>query len=302
MVVVQKSEFSGLERLFFAHEYTHALQDQNFDVKNGLNYNEDSCEIDSERCAAIEALLEGDASLSELNWFMNHATSNDRTDIFSFYDDLENPVLDSSPAFIQKDFLFPYEAGYEFVQYLYDRGGWDAVDQAYADIPVSTEQILHPERYPNDKPIPVNIPDLSATLGESWVEIDQDVMGEWYTYLILAHGFNENTRLNEKDAADAAEGWGGDSYIVFYNSEDEETVMVLRSFWESSREADEFVDAFTEYANDRFGRPTENASDFISWEGDSGVHTFHADEVYTTWILAPDEVLAEMIWKVILNE
>jgi hypothetical protein len=302
MAVVQGSKFGGTERLTYAHEYTHALQDQNYDLRNGLNYNEEACETDTERCAAIQALIEGDASLSELNWFMNHASAEDRTDIFDFYDDFEQPMMDSSPDFISEDFLFPYENGLEFVQYLYDRGGWDAVDQAYADLPVSTEQILHPERYPDDKPIPVNLPELSQILGEGWVDIDQNVMGEWYTYLILAHGLEEDARLNEDDAAEAAEGWGGDAYIVFYNAEAASTVMVLRTLWESSKETDEFVDAFKSYARDRFGRPEENRSDYVLWQGDAEVHALHIETVYTTWILAPDETTTNLVWDAIVNE
>ena len=60
--------------------------------------------------------------------------------------------------------------------------------------PVSTEQILHPEKYPPYKPIPVELPDLSSTLGADWVEIERNVMGEWYTYLILAHGKDASFR------------------------------------------------------------------------------------------------------------
>jgi hypothetical protein len=302
MVVVQGEKFGGPERLTYAHEYTHALQDQNYDIRNGLNYNEDACETDTERCAAIQALIEGDASLSELNWFMNHANAEDRSDIFDFYDTFEQPVMDSAPDFITKDFLFPYEIGLSFVQYLYDRGGWEAVDQAYADLPVSTEQILHPERYPEDKPIPVALPDLSQILGEGWVELDQNVMGEWYTYLILAHGLEEKARLKEEDATEAAAGWGGDAYTVFYHADSESTVMVLRTLWETSTEADEFADAFKSYARDRFGRPVESQLDYVQWQDDAQIHALHIESVYTTWIYAPDEAVADLVWNAIVNK
>jgi len=86
MVVVQDTAFGGSERLTYSHEYTHALQDQNFDIKNGLKYYKDICEDNSERCAAIQALLEGDATLSELNWYQNHATTKDQSDILSSLD------------------------------------------------------------------------------------------------------------------------------------------------------------------------------------------------------------------------
>jgi hypothetical protein len=302
MVVVQGKKFGGTERLTYAHEYTHALQDQNYDIRNGLNFSDESCEVDSERCAAIQALIEGDASLSELNWFRNHAKAGDRSDIIDFYDTFEQPVMDSAPDFLSNDFLFPYEFGLSFVQYLYDRGGWDAVDQAYADLPVSTEQILHPEKYPEDKPIPIILPDFSPTLGEGWVELDLNVMGEWYTYLILAHGLEKKARLNEDVAAEAAAGWGGDIYTVFYHADSDKTVMILRTLWETSIETDEFTDAFKSYARDRFGSPVESQPDYAQWQGEAQIHTLHIENVYTTWISAPDKAVADLVWNTIINE
>jgi len=302
MVVVQGVEFSGTERLTYAHEYIHALQDQNYDIRDGLDYSDEACETDSERCAAIQSLIEGDASLSELNWFMNNANAEDRTDIFNFYDSFEQPILDSAPDFISEDFLFPYEYGLTFVQTHYDRGGWEAVDQIYTNLPVSTEQILHPERYPQDKPIPVKLPDLVEVLGEGWAEIDQEVMGEWYTYLILAHGLNPDARLDSEDAANAAQGWGGDAYSVIYNADSGATVMVLRTIWETSIEVDEFVTAFESYAGERFNKPREKRSDTMMWQGNDEVHVLHIEPVYTTWILAPDETIASLVWNAILTK
>ncbi len=297
MVVVQGSQFGGLERLTYAHEYTHALQDQNYDIRDGLDYNDESCERDSERCAALNALLEGDASLAEMNWFLEHATTQDRSDIFNFSDTFETPILDAAPAFIAEDFLFPYEEGFEFVQYLYDQGGWRAVDRAYADPPVSTEQILHPERYPDDRPVGLDLPSLESVLGDGWEALDQGVMGEWYTYLILAHGLDERARLDEKEAAKAAEGWGTDAYLVYYNRERDVTVMIFQADWESQQDAQEFADSFQKYARDRFGRPVDRGSDFNAWQDGTEYHSLYHQGETTTWILGPDQETVEALWN-----
>jgi hypothetical protein len=296
MVVVQGSQFGGLERLTYAHEYTHALQDQNYDIRDGLGYNEETCEGDSERCAALTALLEGDASLSEMNWFLNYATTQDRTDIFTFSDSFESPTLDSAPAFIAEDFLFPYEEGYNFVQYIYDQGGWQAVDQVYTNPPISTEQILHPERYPQDHPVPVDLPGLEPALGDGWEVLDQGVMGEWYIYLILAQGLDEKARLDEKEAAQSAEGWGGDAYQVYYNQEQDTTVMVLQTRWETNQDAQEFADSFQKYARDRFGRPVERESAFNAWQEGLEYHRLYLQSDTTTWILGPNQDTVEAVW------
>jgi hypothetical protein len=293
MVVVQGEDFGGLERFVYAHEYTHVLQDQNFDLENGLRYNQEDCEEDTERCSAILALIEGDATLSQLQWFMNNASPTDRSELLEMITkETESPVFDSAPEFITLGITFPYEYGFMFVDHLYRNGGWGTVDRAYQNPPVSTEQILHPNRYPDDKPIPVSLPDFEGILDNGWKEIDRDVVGEWYSYLILSKGLDKNARLDEKQAESATQGWGGDSYVVYYNFETDETIMVLRSVWDSKAEAEEFADAFRSYANLRF----DNASG-DSWLETDSYHEFHVQADTTTWIFTPDAEIAGAIWK-----
>ena len=74
-----------------------------------------------------------------------------------------------------------------WVRQLYQRGGWKAVDDAYANLPQSTEQIIHPEKYfAHEAPAPVVMRDLSPALGKDWKQIDADVNGEWGYYQVLA--------------------------------------------------------------------------------------------------------------------
>ena len=70
--------------------------------------NDDTCEADTEYCAAVSALVEGDASLSEQFWFLANGTEQDRNDIINFQQTYSSPVYDSAPAFMKEDFLFPY--------------------------------------------------------------------------------------------------------------------------------------------------------------------------------------------------
>jgi hypothetical protein len=295
MDIIQDSGFGGIERLTYAHEYTHALQDQNYDIENGLNYSSESCKEDSERCAAIQALLEGDASMLELEWFNNYATSQDFYDIQDFYQDYEGPVLESAPDFLREDFIFPYIYGQSFVEYLYNIGGWDAINNAYRDLPLSTEQILHPERYPDDRPIEIEKPDLSLVLGDQWQELDSGVMGEWYTYLILAHGREPDARIDDVEAQNASEGWGGDYYLVYYDEQNQDTVVVMRTIWESENDAKQFFDAFQQHSSARFGSPSNDEGNRINWTHPEGFTEISIDELETTWIFAPDEATALLV-------
>ncbi len=293
--VVQGVGFGGSEKLTYSHEFTHVLQDQTYDFENGLGYNDDMCEADSEKCAAIQSLIEGDASLTEILWFQTYATQEDYDDLLEMFNNLETPVLDSAPEYITADLYFPYEKGLAFVQYLYEEGGYPAVDGAYQDSPLSTEQILHPERYPSDIPTSVTLPDFGVALGGDWVLFDQNVMGEWYTFLILNKAFEKEFQLSEGTALAASEGWGGDAYAFYLNESTDDVVFILDSVWDTSGDAEEFGEGFIQYADLRWGESENQIMDLPAWEGSVGISVFLIEGDRTLWVMAPSEDLISQI-------
>jgi hypothetical protein len=299
MYVIQGGDFLGPQKMTYAHEYVHALQDQHYDLRDGLNYNEDSCKDDSERCAAIQALVEGDASFTETQWYFTYSTEHDRREIMQYYSNSSSPVFDNAPPFMRESLIFPYLAGQEFVEYLYDRGGWDAVDAAYRNPPVSTSQIMHPESYPDKRPVVVDVPDLLPNLGDSWREVSRNVIGEYYTYLFLAHGYDQTSRLREVDARRAAEGWAGDTYVVYYNDATAQTILVLQTAWDSLSDADEFVQALTQFNTARFGRPSLTQTERVTWESAGEFHQVFSENDSTTWVMAPDGETANQIFSLL---
>lgn len=301
MVVVQGAGFGGPEHLTYAHEYVHVLQDQTYDFDDGLGYNDENCEADSEFCAALQALIEGDATFTQFSWYFEYASEEQINEVQEFYEDNESAAFDASPAYLQQDLIFPYSYGQEFIAYLYDQNGWISVDNAYNSPPVSTEQILHPERYPDDVPIQVTLPDLSAVLGAEWELIDEDTLGEWYTFLMLAHGSDPATRLNEDQAQNASEGWGGDAYLVYQNSQTQGLVLVHQNVWDTALDGDEFVTAFKEYGLARYGSPASQQFDQITWITPDGYHVLYFGSGQTTWIFAPDAETAAAIWDALQN-
>lgn len=318
MYVISGSGFGGPEKMTYAHEFTHILQDQNYDFENGLKMSDEDCEEDSERCAAASALIEGDASLTEYHWFYHYATSQDQTDIQSFYESFQSPVYDSSPDFMKEDFLFPYSAGQEFVQVLYDQDGWQAVNNAYSNPPLSTEQIMHPSRYPDDTPIQVNLPDLSSTLGEGWEQIRSDVVGEWYTYLMFAKGYRPETQLDDETAREASEGWGGDTYQIYYNSVNNQAVLVMKTTWDTNQDAKEFYDVFNMYGKTRWGLPSSRFTLYTwfinlihgvkmsglvtKWQTDAQSVEIRYDSSTTIVIIAPDANTRDLLMQSIVEK
>lgn len=259
--------------------------------------NEESCEADTERCAAIQALIEGDASYTEVLWFQEYATRKDYLDVMKAFDEMESPILDAAPPFMASDLYFPYEYGYEFVSQLFEQDGYNSVDQAYLNPPVSTEQILHPEKYPNDIPLEVPIPDFSEVLGDGWELFDENVMGEWYTFLILNQAYDEDYRLSELKALEAAEGWGGDTYLVYINEDSDELVFVMESIWNSQDDAAEFTEAFEDYANTRWGASGGEIEGHPTWQGENRSVLFERVLDHTLWIMAPDDTLLKAVFS-----
>ncbi len=295
MYVVQGTGFGGYEKITYAHEYTHVLQDQVYGLEEGLGLDEESCEEDSERCAAVTALIEGDATLTEMLWFQSYATEQDYEDYNKAFEDFESPVFDSAPPYMAADLYFPYEYGYIFVQLLYNDGGYDAVDTAYADVPLSTEQILHPEKYPDDQPLEVTLPDLAEALGEGWTLYDENVMGEWYTYLILNKAYEVAYQLSEFTAEKAAEGWGGDAYAFYLNDSTDEVVFVLDSVWDTADDAKEFADAFVDYADLRWESDPSKMDGYPTWSGENGTVVLVHEGDHTLWVMAPEFETAEAL-------
>lgn len=238
IVVSDLPQMGPLEKVTFAHEYTHALQDQHFDLESLPLQVEDNSDLS----LATLALVEGDATLA----MTQYVTENiDISEIWALAEATESELLESAPPFIQKSLLFPYEAGLEFVFALFTQGGWEAVDTAFGNLPLSTEHILHPERYSSgDEPQPVVIPPLGASLGSAWTELDSDVLGEFGLKSYL------EVFVDAATAATAAEGWGGDRYAFFKDAEGRK-LLVLRSTWDTAADAAEFFAAYVDFTDSK---------------------------------------------------
>jgi hypothetical protein len=294
MFVVQGNQFGGLERMNYAHEFTHALQDQVYDLRDGLKFKDEYCKLNSEYCNGVDALIEGDATFTEQLWFIEDATQNDRAQVQDFYGAYKSPVFDSAPAYLKKSFLFPYKQGMEFVQSLYAQGGYAAVDAAFKSPPVDTEQVLHPDLYPSDPPENVSLPDFLPVLdahsqGAVWREIDRNVLGEWQTYLVLSSGANVKDQLPDSQARSAAAGWGGDSMLIYRQNGSQAGALVLKSSWDTPKDAGEFWRALQDYAQKRWGTPTTRSSTQFTWANTpNGAVLIGQSGSDTLLLIAPD--------------
>jgi hypothetical protein len=293
VVVSAQGQLNAYERSTFAHEYNHALQDQAYGIR-AMGYSDEGYDSDPEKAEAVQALLEGDATLLE-EQYQATFTPSEKQEYEQSIADVDASVYQALPDYLLRDFVFPYTYGLDFVRRYYGLGGWARVDEVWRNPPVSSEQIIHPERYDSgDNPIPVPRPALTNTLGAGWRQIESSVLGEWYTYLILAYGVDPDARLARSDASRAAEGWGGDSFLAFYHEAQSQTVVALHWQWDTADEAEEFTRAFRRYADERLGAAVDTSSDHVCWDG-SERHCLYFNGAHTLWLAAPDQATLEKV-------
>lgn len=235
-----------VERVTYAHEFTHQLQDQAFDLATF-----DTTSIDqSDRALAQTALIEGDATWTQTLWiFQAGLTPEDIGQIIAAAEDPEAlAALEGAPLYLRDTSLFPYEAGAVFVQQL-TGSGEGAVDAAFEDPPLSTEQILHPEKYLNrEDPVELRIAaDLADKVGSGWTEVTRDTLGEVILRVWLEeHGVGQPRTglLDPPDVVlqEAVAGWGGDR-LVLLRRDDGSLAVAMTTTWDSVAEASEFADA-----------------------------------------------------------
>jgi hypothetical protein len=169
--------------------------------------------------------------------------------LFQELRELESEKFEAAPEVVKVNLLFPYLVGKQFVSRIWSVRGPEAVNQAYSDPPQSTEQILHIEKYLDgkDEPQAITMPDLESALGTGWSQLDSDVLGEQNMIVYLATFITTPTVV-----AAAAEGWDGDRYVYLKNTEGEK-LLVLRSTWDSVRDAEEFFDAYITFVEKKSG-------------------------------------------------
>ena len=225
-------------------EADHAIGDQHWDLEGMQDAIPD---VEGDRIAALQALIEGDATLLMTLWSARHAAA----DVMGL-DGAALPggdLLDGLPQVIQRQLLYPYLDGLTFLMRKWGPGGWDAVNRIWDAPPVSTEQVLHPEKYPDELPVEVVLPDVAAALGDGWSVTGETVMGELNTSIFVADGapwdpLSFTLGGQQMPNADAAAGWGGDR-LVTLDGPDGAWALVWQTAWDTPADALEFSAAAT---------------------------------------------------------
>lgn len=252
----EKQPAPAVDESLLAHELTHALQDQHFDLLKLLTAKPYSFD----RSEAAFAVVEGDAMNVERRLGVGEAAWSRRTPEdaaraedtrFSAYRQELGALF---PALLTETFIFRYRDGARLVETARRRGGERAVDELFTRPPASTEQVLHPEKYfANEQPREVQI-DETRFAAAGWNVTTSTPLGELGVRGTLLKN------LKQRDAARAAAGWGGDRAYLFERAGGG-TLFVWKSVWETGIDAQEFFRAYNALARSRGATESDTQQD-----------------------------------------
>jgi len=232
-VISDADAIGTVEKSTYAHEYTHALQDQTYDLETFIGDATDQ----SDRSLARMAQVEGDAYVTLGLWMQANLTAAEMSQIASSTYPEAEAVLAKLPEIVKQALLFPATSGIGLAFGDYSQGGFAAIDKRFANPPDSTEQILHADKLAaGEKPVAVSFPgDLATTLGTGWTVPIQDTMGEMQLEILLRAGGSSASK-------EAAAGWGGDR-VALVQGPDGAVSVVLDTAWDTEADAAEFAAA-----------------------------------------------------------
>ena len=246
------------------HELAHAVVDQNLDFDTRYREMIEGDRFDE--ASAYQALIEGDATLAEVLWAQS-LTQRQLGELIAQSQAVDQSALQAAPKFIRDSLIFPYDTGFAFVQRRYNSGGWEAVNELYdmlPSLPASTEQVITPSDLGRDLPVPVEPPEIEL---EGYELVTTSTWGEAGLRIML------DQVLGESVAVKAADGWGGDVYLQWYDGENAAFLLVYVG--DTERELRELEEALVDYAL------TAVAEEDFVWveEIDGRLYFIAADEV-----------------------
>jgi hypothetical protein len=211
---------------------TYALQEQHFRWQQRVN------ETTSEdHKLALGAVAAGDAATVGLHFLNIQRSASLWTDqaqaIGRLTAEIENAAA-SLPAMLREQLMFPYRDGTPFVQWAYAAKGWAGINALFADPPVSTAQILHPEQYYLRRSAPVQIIPFGL-FRQSNNPVVEQTFGEFLIRVLLTSSYSPN------DAALTASSWTGDHLSAHLDGGN--LVTVWLSAWNDEAGAQRFCRA-----------------------------------------------------------
>jgi hypothetical protein len=241
------------------HELVHALQDQYISLDSVQKVHGDN-----DRQSAAQAVFEGQAVYEQISIMLGG--SNIAINLPGGWDRIRDmiretqgsqPIFASAPRIIQETLIFPYLSGAEFYRNYKERKPGSII---YKDMPVSTEQIIHPTAFFGTRDNPTRVA-LGALTNAT--DVYENDLGEFETRLFLFQNLND-----QNESVRGASGWDGDRYAVV-NTPQGPGIAWL-TVWDSPVEAGEFYDIAGQAIEKRFNTKAVSTTDMVKRFSASG--------------------------------
>src|SRR6185295_13695104 len=259
------------DRLALMHELTHAAQWDSFDVP-GLFSRLDGGNNDL--ILAVQSVIEGDATL--VSWTHQLGNPGDETlglIVGQYKSGILAGMAGTLPWYLRQSLTFPYGYGTAFIaEFLKAKGGrLEEVNELFRDLPLSTEQIMHPEKFLNpdqrDYPVLITLPNLTHLFGAPWTETFTNVHGEFGIACLLKDaGSGERLSSTRKTVP---MGWGGDRYVVLEDGR-ETTLYVWFSTWDTEVDAERFYGAYRHLLEKKSGKQSLEQGNRVTFDAIKG--------------------------------
>ena len=231
------------ERMIFAHELTHALQDESMKLDSRVKQLKDN----GDRALALESLLEGEATLVMVKVALAELPGGQSSEVEeSLAPLLSAGALESAnlpkdlPDYFAQQLFFPYVEGTAYVRRVVKANGWTGIDRLWKNPPATTSEILHegPAFTPAEDLL--TAPDAGRLAPTGYRTLYTDTIGEWGVRFLLRRS------LAAAQADPLAAGWRGDR-IAFYGA-GRDIAYVWRLRFDSPGSAERFAHAWTSAA------------------------------------------------------
>jgi hypothetical protein len=228
-----------MQRLVLAHELTHALQDQNFDLERFLK----AVRPDDDASSARQAMVEGHATAAMIQQLIAPMKLEDMPALEPLMAQVihqqyeEFPAFNRAPFFFRLQALFPYIEGMGFMQRGLQEGGWRRLNSLFNDPPKTTKEIFEPQAYFEKQQLPkVSLPHPAPLAGIRGLNfLAENILGELGYYAVLGQ------LISEDEAKSVATRWLADRYLLYERAaagpspglthEGKEYTLVSRTRW-----------------------------------------------------------------------
>lgn len=270
-----------MQHTVLVHELAHALADQHFELEK---YIESGRKSDDGALARM-AVMEGQATwlMSE---YLARQTGNSLKDspmlvkmmsTTAAMDTDRYPVFASAPLYLKESLIFPYTKGMLFQHELYLKKGEAAFTDPFRKPPVSTQQVLHPEKYLQEtKPVRPKLPEFAES--KEYKDFTDGEVGE-FDHAILLRQY-----VGEELARDLAPEWRGGFFKLLERKKDNRQVLLYASEWSGPDAARRYFEAYRKVLEGKWKamRVRTATATELSGAGDDGAFSVRLDGTKVT--------------------